>query len=461
MTIKYDGATFDSVEELVAYKKAMGELPKKPPTSKLTTEDEFEELIEEVSTPIPRPQTFETPRHSRIWSEEKIQYLINKVNKEKGSEGHLPPNFIQDTAEDMCKTYKAVEHRLRLLKNDGDINYTGVYRKTQKLQKKFTTWTQEEYAMISKLLDKLGDKRAPRNKLKNLAKRMRRPINTVSNKLSVMRLERTKNPLTVTVRQHKYAVWTNAEHQRLKQVIDQHQDRLPYGVLDKLSKELKRTKGTISVQMAWIRNGKIKVKGTVAVEEKIHGNAKWKSAELQIIKEFFTHPRNLTKTGNVRKGLYENVLCKQMNKTKKQIADKVFDMRKKKQLAIHQPVMHNTHATVPVDPTVARIKLAHKGASQLKDEDLDFPNIFPISQASMPILEKLVIDLVANKGKLNYFTIKSTLQLKEGYEWSGLIYRDFCLQFVMNIPKIAKALLCDQKKLKVIIENGYHVIVYR
>ena len=48
----------------------------------------------------------------------------------------------------------------------------------------------------------------------------------------------------------------------------------------------------------------------------------------------------------------------------------------------------------------------------------------------------------------------------EEKEWDGRLWKEFCSQFLLNRVKICKALNCNSRKLKVVIDRGYHIIRY-
>jgi len=109
----------------------------------------------------------------------------------------------------------------------------------------------------------------------------------------------------------------------------------------------------------------------------------------------------------------------------------------------------------------------YKKQSKIKPvtlKDLEFPGIWPLSDVGIKVFETMIIDLIArgDKGKIDYFAAKNNLQLIEGYDWDGRIWKKFCEQFLINKPKICNALIgCNPRKLKVVLQNSYHVIKYQ
>ena len=378
MTIKYDGATFETVEELVAYKKAMGEIKDKPKKWVATARYD-NEGITEIETKE-EPQV--TPTVSMSWSHEKVNKLIELVNTSKNQDGLLPSNFVRKITPLMGKTEGAVQHKLVRLREKGIIQFEYLRRditkaKVNHSQSTYFAWTPEEQTIIENFLDRMGEKRLSRNRIINLAKKMNRPVNTIANKLSITRTARKNNPPKTTLKKHKHSAWTTEEYQRLKQIVDQYEGRLPTGVTDKLSRELKRTKQTIGTKLYSIRHGIIKVPTTTNPQTpKMIGGFTTQDIQtiIDTVKEHQL-PSGITPTIIIQQ------LADQLGRDKHSITCKIYKLRKDGKIPKpHLPPMHNTHATVPDDYTTARIKLAHKGASQLKDEDLDFPKIFPISE---------------------------------------------------------------------------------
>jgi len=99
---------------------------------------------------------------------------------------------------------------------------------------------------------------------------------------------------------------------------------------------------------------------------------------------------------------------------------------------------------------------------QIESKDLEFPNVWPLSNNGIKTFETILVDLIARgeQGKIDFFTAKSNLHLNDDKEWDGRLWKDFCKQFLMNKSKICKALNCNPKKMKVVIEKGYHLIKY-
>jgi hypothetical protein len=97
---------------------------------------------------------------------------------------------------------------------------------------------------------------------------------------------------------------------------------------------------------------------------------------------------------------------------------------------------------------------------ELSNEDTIFPVIHPLDEKGNEVFEQMLINLVANKGRIRYFDCQS-IPLPKGVEWEGRLWRDFTMQVMQNHSKICKALNCDKSKLRVEMELGkYHVIVY-
>lgn len=93
----------------------------------------------------------------------------------------------------------------------------------------------------------------------------------------------------------------------------------------------------------------------------------------------------------------------------------------------------------------------------------EFPVIFPLTEDATITFEQMLRDLIqrGDRGYINLFSVSGTLELVNGYQWAGRIWREFCNQFMLNINKVCEALGCDKKKLRVSLNNGYHTIIYR
>jgi len=109
-----------------------------------------------------------------------------------------------------------------------------------------------------------------------------------------------------------------------------------------------------------------------------------------------------------------------------------------------------------------RSRLNIQGSKKIKAEDLIFPIVHPLSETGSRTFETMLIDLIGRypNGKIDFFSAKNSLDLTNEYEWDGRIWRYFCEQFLHNKTKICKALNCNSKRLKIVIENKYHVIRY-
>lgn len=98
----------------------------------------------------------------------------------------------------------------------------------------------------------------------------------------------------------------------------------------------------------------------------------------------------------------------------------------------------------------------------LKAPSLEFPKIYPLSADSHHKFEQMLVDMIARNGKISMFDAQSVLELKNGKEWCGRVWREFIEQFQLNLPKIKEALVMkDPNKLGVMLENGYHYIKYK
>jgi len=67
-----------------------------------------------------------------------------------------------------------------------------------------------------------------------------------------------------------------------------------------------------------------------------------------------------------------------------------------------------------------KIKLANESLNkQFPSDDLVMPEIYPLDNDSLPQLEKLIINAVANKLRISMFDCQACLQLQDGFEWCG------------------------------------------
>jgi len=111
------------------------------------------------------------------------------------------------------------------------------------------------------------------------------------------------------------------------------------------------------------------------------------------------------------------------------------------------------------DESMTKLANAQKyKKSKIKDEDLEFPVIYPLTEGSNKIFEQMLINAVANKGNITFLQVAPSLQTTQG-SWDGRKWRDFCEQFTHNQTKISKALNISQGKVRVELDNGgYHII---
>lgn len=97
-------------------------------------------------------------------------------------------------------------------------------------------------------------------------------------------------------------------------------------------------------------------------------------------------------------------------------------------------------------------------AATIQNEE-PFPGIFPLTTEACEVFRSVLEEALGSKRDVQYKDVQYVLQLKEGHEWSGREWRDFCTQVLYNLPKIAKAMDISQRLIRVTKNDlGYHVI---
>lgn len=96
---------------------------------------------------------------------------------------------------------------------------------------------------------------------------------------------------------------------------------------------------------------------------------------------------------------------------------------------------------------------------QVSDDDLVFPNIYPIVESEMYRLEEIVRSMLGNSGKISYFDV-TWLNLVDDLKWSGHLWRDFIISFLANSSKISKAFNVENKFKTTKDSHGFDVIIY-
>lgn len=104
----------------------------------------------------------------------------------------------------------------------------------------------------------------------------------------------------------------------------------------------------------------------------------------------------------------------------------------------------------------------HQIKAKIKDSDLEFPSIYPLSDTGVRTFEQMMVDLIAKKhGKIDYYLASSNLDLSSGKEWDNQTWTTFCEQVLLNSAKMAKALVgCDGAKIKVVADGRSQSIRY-
>ena len=156
-----------------------------------------------------------------------------------------------------------------------------------------------------------------------------------------------------------------------------------------------------------------------------------------------------------------NVLPKELHdhsfhKSTKDVQDKVSESRDSKVVDAEE-YMRKRKPYVPTDYTESAIK---KAQVSVKAEDLEFPNIYPLTEESCRTFEQMLISMIANKGKISYFEARNNLMLVNGKEWDGRVWVEFCMQVLANTAKICTALNCNKNKINVRLIDGYHYICH-
>jgi len=475
--IKYDGAVFPNVESLIAYKKAMGELNGK---DKENGKDEPKPIARPLSppvTPAPAKKPFVPYRKKKkpnnygtSYTQEEVQNIWDAHLPMLKANGRLQTGSLGKLSHQFGRTKDTIGWILWMKRKGKQINYGTEAQYTK------GHWSEQEEAKLKEIIDTrtLPDGRLENGAITELAKDLNRRYKNVEHKISKMRKKASDPPKKYsTTKQHKWSAWTNEEDNYLKAHLIKYANKKPrVNTVKKLARKLKRTTASVHTRL-WTFKHQI-AKGDMPPPEKetpkwqykIDPRSKWEESQLLLLKTIVEESQLPSGTTPVH--VMDN-LVKQFGKSKKNISNKIFKLKKQGQIhKPHHPPMIKKSPLVPDDYTTAMTKEAQKSSKEetqrkgtVTDAELDFPHIFPLDEKSTPILEKLVVDMIGQKGSINYFTARATLQLKEGYDWSGIMWRNFCEQFAMSIPKIAKALLCEQKRLKVVVENGYHSITYR
>ena len=179
-------------------------------------------------------------------------------------------------------------------------------------------------------------------------------------------------------------------------------------------------------------------------------NTKWSASELKIVKEFYEK-----NNGSLAKGVIKE-LCKLLpGRTKNAVAFRasIEGFTKKKGEMIRKTPL------VPKTQDEQKIDMAKKSTKPM--DDYSFPKIYPIAQESHKRFEQMLIDIIGRKGKISMFDAQTALSLQDDKEWCGRVWGEFIQNFQLHLKRLRNVLVMGEpKRLRVVIENGFHYIKY-
>lgn len=117
-----------------------------------------------------------------------------------------------------------------------------------------------------------------------------------------------------------------------------------------------------------------------------------------------------------------------------------------------------------LNQTKYKVQSKFKPKTTYVEKISDFPRIWPLSETGNKTFESLMADLIQRKdGQIDYMIGRNNLAVSTDREWSGRLWREFCSQVMLNSKKIASALFyvkAKPEKIKIKLENGFHIIKY-
>jgi hypothetical protein len=247
---------------------------------------------------------------------------------------------------------------------------------------------------------------------------------------------------------HKH--WSEEELANLKEFVATHKEKpILRKDVKEYAKKVDRTCGSVITALYRYENAK--------VTKELSKRRPWTHAETERLKEIvYKHGGYLTRK-QFKKYTQEfnrTVTALQVRTSVLGILNKTAKPKKVKKgeyMLRKKPL-----PVIPQD--IKLIKEANKSTKQFDVPEM--PVVYPLTDDATPIFEKMLVNMIANKGTITKFEAESALQLVDGFEWNGKTWRLFCEQFFMNIPAIAKVLNIKNKELVVDRSTGYHTIKY-